>query len=236
MAINSGDIQKKEFRIVFKGYKPEEVDKFLDLLAIEFDKLNKQNSELIEKIDKLKYETNNDEDDMKKVLQDALVSAHKVAEDIKQKAKFEAESEYNERKSKVEKEIEQLMSKKDSLQEEIEVIKSKYLSLKSDIESVLHNFKDITVDEEAMTENEAVEDDVSKEEVEEVEDKEEQDIGENDTGSREEEKDENEEEDKEEKNSESNIEEDDFDLKKKNKGVDIANPDVIDDFFKTDED
>ena len=42
MNINSENIQKKEFHIVFKGYKPEEVDKFLDQLSIEFDKLQKR--------------------------------------------------------------------------------------------------------------------------------------------------------------------------------------------------
>ncbi|MCJ7665397.1 MAG: DivIVA domain-containing protein, partial [Actinobacteria bacterium] len=42
MIINSENIQKKEFHIVFKGYKPEEVDKFLDSLSIEFEKLRKR--------------------------------------------------------------------------------------------------------------------------------------------------------------------------------------------------
>ena len=42
MSLSSESIQKKEFHIVFKGYKPEEVDKFLDLLAIEFADLLKR--------------------------------------------------------------------------------------------------------------------------------------------------------------------------------------------------
>jgi len=42
MNINYENIQKKEFHIVFKGYNPEEVDKFLDLLSIEFEKLQKR--------------------------------------------------------------------------------------------------------------------------------------------------------------------------------------------------
>ena len=86
MNINSENIQKKEFHIVFKGYKPEEVDKFLDLLAVEFDKLQRRLGELEENMDSLKYEGDKESVKMKKVIQEALVSAHKVAEEIKQKA------------------------------------------------------------------------------------------------------------------------------------------------------
>ncbi|MBC7333844.1 MAG: DivIVA domain-containing protein, partial [Actinobacteria bacterium] len=34
MNITPEFIQKKEFHITFKGYSPEEVDKFLDLLSV----------------------------------------------------------------------------------------------------------------------------------------------------------------------------------------------------------
>jgi DivIVA domain-containing protein len=88
-------IRKKEFHIVFKGYKPEEVDKFLDILSVEFDRLLKRNRELQDSLDKLKFENTEDDTDIKKVIQDALISAHKVAEDIKAQAKKEADSMIN---------------------------------------------------------------------------------------------------------------------------------------------
>ena len=93
--INSENIQKKEFHIVFKGYKPEEVDKFLDSLAIEYERLQKRIRDLEEGMDSLKYEGDKESVKMKKVIQEALVSAHKVAEEIKQKAKTEAEELVN---------------------------------------------------------------------------------------------------------------------------------------------
>ncbi|MBE3128498.1 MAG: DivIVA domain-containing protein, partial [Actinobacteria bacterium] len=40
---NAELIRKKEFHIVFKGYKPEEVDKFLDIVSVEFDRLIRKN-------------------------------------------------------------------------------------------------------------------------------------------------------------------------------------------------
>ena len=86
MSLSSESIQKKEFHIVFKGYKPEEVDKFLDMLALEFDGMQKKVGELEEKIDSIKYEGDNESSKMKKVIQEALISAHRMAEEIKQKA------------------------------------------------------------------------------------------------------------------------------------------------------
>ena len=86
-------IRSKEFHVVFKGYNPEEVDKFLDILAVEFEKLVKKNKELQESLDRLKFESTVEQEDtdIKRIIQEALISAHKVADDIKKQAKKEAD-------------------------------------------------------------------------------------------------------------------------------------------------
>jgi cell division initiation protein len=92
MNINSEYIQKKEFHTAFKGYSMEEVDKFLDVLAGEFEKITKKNKELQDNLDKVRYEGNiEQEDDVNKLVSDVLVSAHKVADEIKKKAQMDAE-------------------------------------------------------------------------------------------------------------------------------------------------
>jgi len=63
---NAEFIRKKEFHIVFKGYKPEEVDKFLDIVSVEFDRLMKKTKDLQESLDKLKFESSDEETDIKK--------------------------------------------------------------------------------------------------------------------------------------------------------------------------
>ena len=105
-------IRKKEFHIVFKGYKPEEVDKFLDILSVEFDRLLKRNRELQDSLDKLKFENTEEDTDIKKVIQDALISAHKVAEDIKAQAKKEADSIIDQRKAVEDRSLHALQMKK----------------------------------------------------------------------------------------------------------------------------
>jgi len=240
MPINSETIQKKEFHIVFKGYKPEEVDKFLDLLSIEVERLTRKNKELQEYVDRLKYERNSESDEMKKVLQDALVSAHKVAEDIKRKAELEAKEMYSAKKTESEREFKELELKKKKLEEDIGNIKKQYLGLKQYLEDALKNMEQFETTEDLRTEPEG-----TAEPAEEQEEKAEEEVNEEESSldmdeatkdeqeSLEDEKEQ--EEVKEEEQEDEEEDEDDFNIDRKRKSIDIANPDIIDDFFKTDE-
>ncbi len=145
MNINSENIQKKEFHIVFKGYKPEEVDKFLDMLSIEFEKLQKRVGELEENMDSIKYEGDKESVKMKRVIQEALVSAHKVAEEIKQKAKTEAEELVNQRRLEEEQAIRKIRTEKEMLQQNIARLKEDYNSFKDQISKFADDFKQKTL-------------------------------------------------------------------------------------------
>ena len=143
--INSENIQKKEFHIVFKGYKPEEVDKFLDLLSLEFDKLKKKVDELEENMDSIKYEGDRESVKMKRVIQEALVSAHKVAEEIKQKAKTEARKLVNNRRLEEEQAISKIQAEREMLQQNIARLKEDYSSFKDQISKFADDFKKKTL-------------------------------------------------------------------------------------------
>jgi cell division initiation protein len=130
-------IRKKEFHIVFKGYKPEEVDKFLDILSVEFDRLLKRNRELQDSLDKLKFENTEEDTDIKKVIQDALISAHKVAEDIKAQAKKEADSIIDQRKAVEDRSLHDLQMKKLQMEESLLVLQGKYDDFKNRIKKTI---------------------------------------------------------------------------------------------------
>ena len=135
-------IRKKEFHIVFKGYKPEEVDKFLDIIALEFDKLTKKNLELQENLDSQRFESTGAEDgDIKGIIQSALVSAHKLAEDIKNQAKKEAEEIAQQRKAQEENELEEMIAKKAELEKSILLLQNKYEDFKSKLKNMVEDFK-----------------------------------------------------------------------------------------------
>jgi cell division initiation protein len=144
MSINSEVIQKKEFHVVFKGYKPEEVDKFLDILAVEFEKLQRTNRELQDSVDKVKYEENKESAEMKKVIQEALVSAHKIAEDIKMKAEKEAEEIVKNKVAEEEGSYKELLKRKMQLEREIEELEMEYRGFKEKIAKLVDDFKEAT--------------------------------------------------------------------------------------------
>jgi cell division initiation protein len=136
MEKNAEFIRKKEFHIIFKGYKPDEVDKFLDILSVEFDRLIKKNREIQDSLDKLKFESTVEDTDIKKIIQDALISAHKVAEDIKNQAKKEAEEIIQQRKLEEEKTLSDLQMRKLQFEESIILLQSKYDELKNKIKKL----------------------------------------------------------------------------------------------------
>ncbi len=287
MKISSETIQKKEFHIVFKGYKPEEVDDFLDILAVEFEKMYKKISELQESLDKLKFEGDKESVEMKNVIEKALVSAHRVADDIKLKAQEEADKMLNAKKIKEEEENDRLISERKQLEENIRKLKTEYSSFKNQITRFAEDLREKAsrIDEGKPEEiSGPVEDNMGdrfkyqaesiipereskleldlKGQTDEIEKNAENETppekapGSTGTEEEETEEEETEEEETEEEEKETKAkdadeirreanelfktlkkEEDDTDKPKVNrKKIDIANPDIINDFFKTDED
>ncbi len=284
MNINSESIQKKEFHVVFKGYKPEEVDKFLDILAVEFDRLQKNNRELMDNMERFKYEGDKESSEMKKVIQDALVSAHRVAEDIKRKAQQEAEEIIKTKVVEEEQYYKELLARKLKLEEEIKRLDSEYENFREKITGIVDNFKESTskLEESKFSDISGIKEEKSPDFVEEIseetagENKKDKDIiyspesedefevfkseekSEEKEGSEESQKenpelDNPEEEEKEGEEEDAGQEsegkigvhgdseeieeiDDNYQPKRMKKKIDIANPDIINDFFKTDED
>lgn len=84
------DIQKKEFKRAFRGYKEDEVDQFLDQLVRDYELLYVENQSLKEKLEasevaKARYI------EMEKIIKDALIMAQKNADDLVRNARQQAE-------------------------------------------------------------------------------------------------------------------------------------------------
>jgi cell division initiation protein len=106
MRITPIDIQEKQFHLSLRGYNPEEVDVFLDTIAEELELLNRDNNDLKRKLEELSSEkelgeVEKDEiGEMRKVIENTLISAQKTAEEIIKNAKTEAENIKKEAKEK----------------------------------------------------------------------------------------------------------------------------------------
>lgn len=138
MNINSEYIQKKEFHTAFKGYSMEEVDKFLDILAVEFERISKKNKELQDNLDKVKYEGDvKEETDVNTLVSEVLVSAHKVADEIKKKAETDAKEIIQNKKDIEENQLNTLLKEKKELEDKVKFIGNFYgdfiIKIKKDI-------------------------------------------------------------------------------------------------------
>lgn len=86
------DVRKKrgDFRRVLRGYDPQEVDSFLELVAERFEDLVKENLTLKERSQRLESQVNSQEG-REKAVQQALVTAQELREEIQTQAKREAD-------------------------------------------------------------------------------------------------------------------------------------------------
>ena len=99
--ITPAEIQEKDFAKVVRGYKEEEVDKFLDLITLDFEKLIKENVKLKAEVAALELEHSKGKGSESSVLEtleaakalmnDISVSAEKRAEILLKNAEMDAE-------------------------------------------------------------------------------------------------------------------------------------------------
>jgi DivIVA domain-containing protein len=87
------DVRKKrgDFRRILRGYDPEEVDTFMDLVADRFEELVRENLHLAEKAESIGSQLEALVG-REKAVQEALVSAQKLREDLKAQSQQDAET------------------------------------------------------------------------------------------------------------------------------------------------
>ncbi len=139
------DIQNKEFKKSFRGYRESEVDQFLDDIIEDYERLYKENIELKDKIlvlsEQLKHYSN-----LEQTLKDTLVVAQSTADEIIGSARQKAEviiedTEVSSKKliDAANDEVRNIRKEYEYLKKEIFIFKTRY---KSFIEAQL-----ITLDE-----------------------------------------------------------------------------------------
>jgi len=128
--ITPSDIENKEFRRVKKGFDPDEVDEFLDLIIVDMEKLIKENRRLKDELAKASNQVNkhvNSESTVyetlaaaKQLMNDIAASAERRAEILLKNAELEADMITREAKENISRYTEEgnrLMSRVDLLKE-----------------------------------------------------------------------------------------------------------------------
>jgi cell division initiation protein len=90
MPIRPIDIRRKEFKISFRGYDPNQVDDFLDAVADEFERNYTENQRMREEVSSLRDRLQQFED-LEGSIQAALVHAEQASNDLRRAATQEAE-------------------------------------------------------------------------------------------------------------------------------------------------
>lgn len=91
MKLTPLDIQQHQFRSVLFGVDPKEVDAFLDLVGGAFEDLIRQHHDAEDEVRRLRSNVD-DYREREKTLKDTMITATRIAEDVKQGAQREAEA------------------------------------------------------------------------------------------------------------------------------------------------
>lgn len=131
------DIENKKFsKQMMNGYSVEEVDEFLDEMAVDYGKAYKESTELKSKVDELEksllhYKT------IETTLQNTLVMAQSAADEVKDLAKQQAEQLIRDAEGSARKSVDELNGQIIIKQKELEDIKKQFDVYKAKMESLL---------------------------------------------------------------------------------------------------
>lgn len=123
MNITPLDIRKQEFRKVFRGFDPAEVEAFLDMVADTFEKASRDAISLQERVGSLETEIGRFRN-IERTLQETLVAAQQAAEDTRENAKKEGDLIIKEAEIVAERAIEQARGQVGRIKAEIATLRT----------------------------------------------------------------------------------------------------------------
>jgi cell division initiation protein len=130
------DVQQKQFARKLRGVDPQEVRRFLELCSDEFEELVRETIELKEEIrarDAELAETRGRE----RALQEALVSAQRLAQEMREQARKEAEIVLAEAELQAERIVQDAHQRRTSLIDELGELKRQKLAFEADVRAAI---------------------------------------------------------------------------------------------------
>ncbi|HXJ80986.1 MAG TPA: DivIVA domain-containing protein [Candidatus Methylomirabilis sp.] len=149
MRVTPMDIRQQQFTVrMFRGFDVQEVDTFLEDLAGDYETLLKENGLLKEQLQVLEDRTRGLED-RERVLQETLVTTHKVVEEMKGSASREAASTVREAKQEAEKILEAARAQEATIHAEVEALKRTRRQLTESLRSTIEMYRRLVDQEDA---------------------------------------------------------------------------------------
>jgi cell division initiation protein len=148
------DIRQQQFTVrTFRGFDVREVDAFLEDLAGDYETLLKENALLKEQLQVLEDRTRGLED-RERVLQETLVTTHKVVEEMKASSKREAALVVREAELKAEKILEAARAQEATIHAEVEALKRTRRQLTESLRTTVEMYRRLVDQEGAMASDE----------------------------------------------------------------------------------
>ncbi len=136
MKITPLDIRQKQFKGSLRGHDTREVEAFLELLASEFEEVVKENISLKEEL-KRKQQKIDDYREREKTLQETMVTAQRISEDMKAAAKKEAEIILSDAELQAEKIVQNANRKLVQIVDDITELKRQRVQFESQVRGVI---------------------------------------------------------------------------------------------------
>jgi cell division initiation protein len=137
MRLTPIDIQQQEFGHRLRGYDRKEVENFLDLVAAQMGELSRDNSQMRSEISQLKREIE-EHRDREETLREAMLTAQRAIDEIRDVAKKEAELVVTEAEMRAEKIVHSAHGRVTKLVDEVNDLKRQRTRAIEEIRSVLN--------------------------------------------------------------------------------------------------
>jgi cell division initiation protein len=122
MRVTPADIRQQSFSVRFRGFDPQEVDSFLEDVAVDLEAALKENALLKEQLAAVE-ERSRGMAEREKLLQETLVTTHRLAEDMREATRREMEQHLKETERQREAILESARREEGRLREDVQALK-----------------------------------------------------------------------------------------------------------------
>ena len=140
MRVTPADIRQQNFTVRFRGFDPQEVDTFLEDVAEDLEAILRENALLKEQLVALEERTRGIAE-REKLLQETLVTTHRLAEEMKESARRELEMHLREGEVQREKLLESARTEEAQIKSEVQVLKRTRRQLVEDLRATLDTYQ-----------------------------------------------------------------------------------------------
>lgn len=130
------DIHNREFKKGFRGYSEEDVDTFMDQLAVDYEKVYREYCEMKETTEKMKDKLGQYEK-MESTMNSTLMLAQETAENVKVSARKEAELILQEAESKKKQMLEESSMNLQNAEKEYDRLRNQISTFRAKVQSIL---------------------------------------------------------------------------------------------------